>query len=205
MVDQTSICEKFMPMLDAFYDGELSKEDNLTVSAHIKDCQNCRNHLHEVERIVASLKGLPRLQMPHELTVNWQSLIQTSTKPWWYLKLKQEKSSLLALAAAVILLVLAGSFLRLRSFSQFFSIADSQKQAAQEVVARKGDLGVGESNQVRRVVDQQVAQGKRAGVSYPNQQTGDGELLALYQNESKLASEELGIATNEDGLYALKL
>jgi anti-sigma factor RsiW len=63
-------CEEISPMLDAYHDGELDQSERSGVASHLSLCGKCQAKLSEIGNVVSSLKNLPRLQMPHDLTLD---------------------------------------------------------------------------------------------------------------------------------------
>src|SRR5271170_3215146 len=63
-------CEDVNPLLDAYRDEELDQVERQDVASHLDSCQNCQTKLKGIESVVASLKSLPQLQMPHSLTTD---------------------------------------------------------------------------------------------------------------------------------------
>lgn len=67
-------CEDVNPLLDAYRDQELDQFERQAVAAHLDSCQNCQTKLKGIESVVSSLKSLPQLQMPHDLTADMDFL-----------------------------------------------------------------------------------------------------------------------------------
>jgi anti-sigma factor RsiW len=63
-------CEEISPMLDAFHDGELDQSEHAGVTLHLSLCGKCQAKLSEIGNVVSSLKSLPRMQMPRDLTLD---------------------------------------------------------------------------------------------------------------------------------------
>lgn len=73
---KSATCEDVIPLLDAYHDGELDLTERQCVSSHLDGCQNCQTKLKGIESVVTSLKSLPPLQMPHDLTTSMDFLKQ---------------------------------------------------------------------------------------------------------------------------------
>jgi anti-sigma factor RsiW len=63
-------CEEISPMLDAYHDGELDQSERAGVASHLSSCGKCQSKLGEIGNVVSSLKSLPRMQMPRDLSLD---------------------------------------------------------------------------------------------------------------------------------------
>jgi anti-sigma factor RsiW len=212
MLDSSPDCLEITQLLDGFRDNELPESEKQAVLTHLPTCEKCQGRLREIESVVASLRSLPRLEMPHSLQVDWNAYIErhanagketmSNAVP---IKKKIEEANivpitsagklgkrrtLLAAVAGLVLLVVAAGFIQHNVLTPAgTSLADKptpnspiKEQTQAPLIASKG--------------------GAR---QESGQRTVDGDLIALYSNETNFVSEDLGIATDEDGLYALKL
>jgi anti-sigma factor RsiW len=53
--------------LSAYLDGDLDSGEAATVTAHVGECGECRNELHELDAARTAIRALPRLELPTEL------------------------------------------------------------------------------------------------------------------------------------------
>ena len=221
MLDQTTECSKVAPLLDAFHDGELSNEEKDAVATHLRSCEACQARLHEIEKLVVSLHGLPRLEMPHTLQLDWKALVERQAdsektapdsqpavvkkeedKVIPFAPALKRRRAIAAVAAGLVVLAGAAAIISQNPMpSPAPSVADKpvlpgQNGSAQEHVA--APLIAAKENDGSKP-------GPAAGDSQAVKNAGNGELIALYSADSNLVSEDIGIATDEDGLYALKL
>jgi Putative zinc-finger len=63
-------CEEVDSLLDAYHDGELSAVEESGVASHIGSCVKCHKQLEEIEGLVKSLKSVPKLNVPNDLTAD---------------------------------------------------------------------------------------------------------------------------------------
>lgn len=215
MVDQNSQCSNITPLLDAFHDNELPQSERTQVAAHLETCQTCQVRLKEIDKLVTSLKTLSRAKMPHELKLDWSTIAAQSTDeeqegaedlaatlPADKSNVVQIKSrSLFALsnplmlsAAALVLLVLTALIFQVKPGHQSLLAVRPNPEVNSSSTKSPGHTAP--------LIARNTSTVKSSGGA---QQVGNGDLLALYSNDSSLVSEELGIETDEDGLYALKM
>lgn len=74
MTSRQSACRKIEILLDAFRDGELSARERQTVDKHLAACPGCQARLVEIERLVASLRSLPRYEPGRDFSAHIESL-----------------------------------------------------------------------------------------------------------------------------------
>jgi anti-sigma factor RsiW len=70
MSAQSCPCEEVIPLLDAYHDGELSGAEESLVSSHLVSCSTCPSRLKEIENLIGSLQGLPKLVMANDLSAD---------------------------------------------------------------------------------------------------------------------------------------
>ena len=105
---EANICREIAPQLDALHDGELQGADRAHVEKHLAICASCVNQLAEIDRLVHTLKTLPRLQAPAKLSADLDTLIERQGK---VVPLAPRLWRPIAIAAAVIALVLGAKSL----------------------------------------------------------------------------------------------
>ncbi|HEY9870843.1 MAG TPA: zf-HC2 domain-containing protein [Candidatus Obscuribacterales bacterium] len=70
-----SDCTKIEPLLDAFRDGELASAERQAVEQHLRACFTCQSKLADIERVVSTLKTLPRVGAPRDFSQNIDAIL----------------------------------------------------------------------------------------------------------------------------------
>lgn len=246
-------CDKFIPLLDAYHDGELNDSEKNSVDEHLHECSACSAQLTGVSRLVATLKAIPPVQMRDDFADKFEARL-LQEKPAVTLAKSNVISGRFVLAAAT-----AAAFVLCVCASQLFFRHDaapnevaavsqppvnqvSKTLQAEELAAvpsrddhipgvnsgvRAGEEG--SAGKVTPTEKQSVAPGdsmRKRGVlagartavaseaagkadqpiaSDANNAAPKHSLVALYEPEANSIPEELGISTDEDGLYAIKM
>jgi negative regulator of sigma E activity len=60
-------CKKVFSLLSSYIDDEVSSEERKKIEAHLKECQDCSNSLHELRETVGLLGDLEEAPVPPEL------------------------------------------------------------------------------------------------------------------------------------------
>jgi hypothetical protein len=204
MLDKFSGCNQVDLLLDPFLDNELSKEENEAVSLHLAECKQCQMRLQETKLVVGSLGNLPKLPLPRSLNYDWDALVAEKYPKKQPISLLQWPAkhtwAAAALVASILLLAIAFKYASQLSISTV-----AIKPGTNVYLLHHGDLDEtslnSSANRGVGTFDQSVSEAEsKKGAS-----TVDEELLAVYPADSSSFSEEVGIPTDEDGLYALKL
>jgi anti-sigma factor RsiW len=84
-------CEPFIPLLDAYLDGELSSDEKTQVEQHISRCAVCSEILAKTANLISGLKSLPvlnpardivgTLNLPAEITASTVSILPAESLP----------------------------------------------------------------------------------------------------------------------------
>lgn len=117
-------CKNFKENICEYIDNELSSKERLSFDEHVKNCRECKRELDEMAQIVGLCKELPQQELPadfktelHEKLVavagRHENKIISIKKPKGFLLLKTFAS----IAAALLLVLLAGSFYKFGLFS----------------------------------------------------------------------------------------
>lgn len=206
MLDNFSDCNKVEPLLDAFLDNELAKEEIKLVSSHLGHCKNCQTRVAETKLLVGKVKQLPLLTLPSALDCDWDALL---AKTAGNRSSKQPHVGLwpaAALVASVVLLLIVQRLLldgaATRSATQSQSregilINGQNCQGNSQTALSKQSSPIALGPNMRQAVREEGAKEHLA--------SSFEDLLASDPAESSSFSEEVGISTDEDGLYALKL
>lgn len=107
MTPTSNNCEHCERMLDAYRDGELSPAERSTVETHLTGCQQCQSKLADIERLVQSLKAMPRLAPAVDFSSRLDELLQAPPPPNNVVAFKRPLAWATGIAAAVVLMVLA--------------------------------------------------------------------------------------------------
>jgi hypothetical protein len=62
-------CKEIRKRLSEYLDDALSRQERADVEQHLRQCENCRRRLTELEGVVGLLHSLPREDAPHDLAV----------------------------------------------------------------------------------------------------------------------------------------
>lgn len=101
-METSEVCKKFEINLDAFHDGELSAAEESEIELHLASCPSCVERLAQIDRVVHSLKSIPRLSMSNRLS---EQLDRISDKPSNVVPFKKSVWIPIAAAAAVALMM----------------------------------------------------------------------------------------------------
>ncbi len=104
----------------AYIDHELNEEEKLCFEEHISNCSGCRRELEEMTRIVGLCTRLPQQELPadfnaelHEKLLAVADKQTRDSKSIWKKKSFIFTRTVASIAAGVLLIFLAGSFVRL--------------------------------------------------------------------------------------------
>lgn len=206
MLNETFDCTKIIPLIDAFHDGELSEHDKDKVANHFQACPPCKARLRETETLVNSLRALPRLQMERDLQIDWDSVVQEKKQRQSTfadrISLIRNKRLFVAAAALFVMLIAAGLIIHSSQPSATLMVADKSITDV-NIIAGHPTSG---KHVIQSLAPTDAPESKRQQAM--NRQNGDptnGTLLTLFSSDPSPINEQLGISTDEDGLYALKL
>ena len=104
-------CEKAIPLMHDFVDGDLDKDHAAQLHEHIAVCNQCRIHLHQLEKTDAFIRVMPTIQAPEGLTSKIMEALpkQKKHKAWF----KWVKTHPAISVATIFLMVMMSSFLSL--------------------------------------------------------------------------------------------
>jgi len=215
MSDQSKIdCSQVAEMLDAFHDMELELAEAEMVEEHLADCAACRRELDAIEKVVASLKSLPEVPVKDfadaiEARILSQAVapqIEAATEPVLKavslddqsgrpaLTVVSNKDNVRSLHAAPrrsskLMLVAAAAAL----LCGMVALSSLGPKAPTEIATAP----------VAPVSDIQTASSSGSSVRSVTPMSED--VVALYDEEGGNNVSDVGISTNEDGLYAIKM
>lgn len=139
-------CSNARENICAYIDNELSIDERLSFEEHIKNCDECKNELNEILQVVELCNDLPQQELPVDFKAELHEklLAVAGRQDSKVRSLKKSKSFLFtktfaSIAAGMLLIFLAGSFLRFGLFTPMKSEDSSYNtaMAAEQPVADK--------------------------------------------------------------------
>lgn len=234
MIEDKTACTDVEILLDAYHDGELVHSEKELVEKHLGTCTRCQSSFSDIKRVVASLKSLPPVCLKRDMASEIELLVarrqkfKVVTPVFW-------GSLAAAAAAVVMLVVLRvwSPVAKVPYITDAPAVSGSRKPATgvvaqapssvSERIKSKEHLHVplipkpGATSSVGGVHDQQSSLSKPdlvpqlAETSAPESTDSDSLALGsstmayLVGSEQTSISEVLGLETDEDGLYAIKM
>lgn len=222
-------CHKVSLLLSAFHDDELDAEEKKFAAAHLETCPACRQELAEITQLATMLKQahqhLPgrdlvsELQFPQKKSMTLSSIdLFKSSKSW------------VVAAATLLILVMVYADLSRRQRQQPAHVASAPAtiQHNHKIAARKPEevailnqssmenkqvLNPAEDPQKEATHTQDTFNSKKAATKsthkLPSPAVNDSAepfIIASAADEAEDSMPDiLGIATDEDGLYDLKI
>lgn len=188
MKTSPATCLEISTMLDAYHDHELDTVERNLVDLHLSTCSNCGAKLEGIRQMVASLQALPELAPGRDLSQDIEKLVAFSSSRRSKI-LQPRLWGSVSVAAAVALIVIGLKI----GFDTMTVKSTLVKGSLPVFTAREVPLRLGQPGQG----DLERSKGKSDEATL--------EIAVLNDNEPGTAAESVGLATNEDGLYALKL
>jgi anti-sigma factor RsiW len=205
MTDLTQTkCENIRELLSAFLDMELTLSEVELVEAHLERCPACVNELAALERVIASVRSLPKLESRDfaddiEQRINTQiksqaEVSQATVAPVAnnVLPFKSPKASSTKKRQKLVLVAAAASIVLFGLVAQVSLHPQGPVEIAQFPTQHQSHI-----IQAEHKLDMDGGAASTAPTS--------DDIVALYDEESGNNSADVGISTNEDGLYAIKL
>lgn len=226
-VDNKSNCEDFQELLDAYFDKELGQEESRLVEDHLNHCSYCLGQLADLKNLMGHLQSLPQPVCPRDFSelIEKRILAQAQSdsvgptvKEGQLLHLRA--SRWLWLAAGLLLIGLCftvawqkpeGHMAQAPSGLTQTSVASPVPELQIAALPQERDKRVvpapgGKVPHLKRKPE--IAATIRRPVM-PNEMIAVSPtvagVVALYDDELYEDGSNLGISTNEDGLYAIKL
>jgi anti-sigma factor RsiW len=227
-----SDCEVIVPLLDCYHDNEIDDAERLEVETHLAKCAACTKELANIASLVKKLATLPpvRAEIDFADRIEQQILAQQSasvsptsiSQSQKVVPISNAKKWLAAVAAVVVLALIGlqmtntayhGVSVASGDLPEGAQIAVEPAPEAQEhLTTGKSQVGAKtdkpkESNQIspahsNRMRSANVKVAEFDGVIDVNQKQN---LVAISNPVQNNIAEELGITTDEDGLYAIKM
>lgn len=79
METTNQMCKQIEESLDAFHDNELSAAEQRVVEDHLQNCAACVNKLAEIDRLVHTLRTMPRVAVSESLSSKLDNIIDQQT------------------------------------------------------------------------------------------------------------------------------
>ncbi len=242
-------CKEIIPLLDAYFDQELSTTEKADVERHLSGCSECSTKLANIESLVGSLKSMPKVEMKRDITdmplPARGKVVAFKPRVWAAVGVAAAAVALLAVAtynSGSMKPVVADKPSKPQTESTFTHENETQiapqavanqnqspKQAAQHTqvavqtthettthgTAHNGSVKpptqmannqdsqrqLIQSNTVNQAVQQQV----QVATQSPANGADRRDMVEVAVIEEGGLGDALGIATDEDGLYELKM
>jgi hypothetical protein len=231
-------CKAVRPLLDAYYDGELSQLESADVAKHLEGCLNCRGDVGDIGRIAASLREFKPVELPYDFANRFEEVLARKSRVVPFRR-PVVWGTIAAVAAAVLAFafhagpgggpnvspntvashqVLKPSTLVANNPDQPavkppHSAGIDQKKLVQPlantdkhvrvVVANAGAVAKHDATVKSQVPDPHKELAQVPAVAGAN--SAAPEIASYDPEHQQTTAEELGISTDEDGLYAIKL
>jgi hypothetical protein len=148
---ESSKCEDIIEYMHEFLDGDLPEEKVEILRDHLRQCDDCRRHFHELKKTIALVQSLSHIQAPAGFTSKVMSQLPREKKNIVVKRWLSKHPFLVA--AAVFILLMAGSFLSNWSMDREFSVTkypdlmiENNTAIVPEGVVIEGDLVVKNGN-----------------------------------------------------------
>ena len=197
MTDDSN-CELIAPLLDCYHDGEVTSEEREQVESHLANCDGCKNELAQISRLSESLKGLPPLKLGDDFADRVEQLIlsghNSARRTENVLPINSASGNVIPISSAS--LTHSG---KSRLTSWLMAVAAVCAIALLAFQVMKGPS-------LHSNVAQTPAASKTRNIAQNSTDASKSEtLVAISDTVQTNISEELGIKTDEDGLYEIKM
>ncbi len=135
-------CEKFAPLLSAYFDGELTEEECAQVRAHLEECEDCRVRLSEYAALRAGLlDAFAEEEPPADFASGVMAAVRAEKMGAAPKKAKKRtwQRYLPVAACAAIVLLSASLFPQMSGFDEAKSTDTAAPQSAQNESAGAAD------------------------------------------------------------------
>jgi uncharacterized protein with HEPN domain len=140
-------CLSYRENISAYIDGELDEVQRLSFEEHIEKCHDCKRELDEMTRIVSLCVNLPQHELPAEFQAELHEKLlavadRKAVKDRKILKTKNFlfSKTFASMAAGVLLIFLAGTFVRFGLFSSKMTADSAADHAVPEMAMAEADL-----------------------------------------------------------------
>ena len=197
-------CQQVSELLGAFRDMELDLADVETVESHLLVCPSCREDLAAIEKVVASLQSLPDLP-----SRDFADLIEARINGAVTGAVSVQMAPVVSAAPAEENVAAPAGLVPVGSNVVAFSRPRPRLVAFAAAILLFGLVAQFSLSPQSPV---EVAQTPKPVVTHLQKLESDkssvpmtDDIVALYDEEGSGNGTDVGISTNEDGLYAIKL
>lgn len=113
-------CKECQALIDAYLDGELTRDSKAQFTAHISSCDICKEELAFAESVKNTLSTLPGIEVPSDFTERLNARLKAEKKQRPFVRYFVRYG---ALAACVVLAVVIGSGISETDFSNTFDFS----------------------------------------------------------------------------------
>ncbi|WP_400164614.1 zf-HC2 domain-containing protein [Brevibacillus sp. TJ4] len=100
-------CREMVVLIHEWLDGETDELSNQRLQNHLKTCETCRQHLHELQRVVAFVQSASHIHVSSDFTARVLAKLPAPSKKTLFSSWLRNHPFLTA--AAVFLVLMAGS------------------------------------------------------------------------------------------------
>lgn len=225
-------CNLESSSIDAYFDNELSDSERLAVQKHLDTCPDCTARLADINSLVFELKALPKLSLKADLIEKLDFTRQAetvSTEAANYKKGSQRHRTVWfgiggAAAAAVAMFFMVQKGPQETPLVENFSVGKEIVKASKPANSERAEQSVGtdlpvgetakdkvpaallaEDNQKEKRIESAAVITSEKKNKNTIAESEVGTELALMPDSDDTAAEALGIGTDEDGLYDIKI
>lgn len=193
-------CKEIELMLDAYYDDELADISYQQVESHLASCTECTNKLNRIRQTAASLHRLPRLALERDFGEDLDVLLKKENQQKMKKYLFFLRSAGLAAAACLLIVWF-------RTSIQMMQIAHINKRLSTASPQIANNSGRQKLPILLPLEPAQKLHRYKSSCKLDKENTfaNEIEIANALGNDQNSISETLGCATDEDGLYALKM
>ena len=102
-------CEEFAPLLSAYFDGELTEEENAAVRAHLGECEDCRARLDEYAQLSGAMLALGEEDVPEGFTARVMDAVRAEKAAMPRMKKRSAWRRWMPMAACAAIVALAAA------------------------------------------------------------------------------------------------
>lgn len=229
-----SDCASFIELIDAYHDNELAVSERSNVEKHLSTCDPCSQKLSDVAAVSSKLKSLPKLEPSRDIVGEMQFESKQKNNVVPFRKQKIAIASAAAAAVAIVFAInfkpanqstvavkpQPTQTLTAQQAVQTTAAAKQLTNESEQAFSTEPEIasntGTAEQTTVRsatpeaeqkqltaqkQVPETQVAELTKPKADDPKEQNE----IALMPEITATGADALGIATDEDGLYDIKI
>lgn len=102
-------CEEFAPLLSAYFDGELTEEENAAIRAHLGECEDCRARLDEYAQLSGAMLALGDEDVPEGFTARVMDAVRAEKAAMPRMKKPSAWRRWMTMAACAAIVALAAA------------------------------------------------------------------------------------------------